>query len=568
MRNFFERLFPYIKEHKLFCFYSILGTILVALASAGSAYLVKPVLDDVFIKKDEVMLKIVPLFVILAYFLKGLGSYIQAYFMTYVGQDIVRQIRNILLDKMLSFEMDFFNRYRNGELLSRIVNDIGAIQSAVSNYFIEAISSSFTIFTLIVVVIYQSPELAFYGLVVMPLALFPISLLAKKMRKRSKQFQEKNADISSRLLEIFNNVEFIKASSSEKIESEEFDKENKKLLHLIMKMARTSNLTSPLMETLGAIAVAVVIIFGGQKVINDELSAGAFFSFVTALFMLYTPFKRLSSLYSNIQIAFAAGDRIFELLDREPKIIDGKRDLTQPIKSIEFRNVDLVYSQNIQALHNITFNINKGESVAFVGSSGGGKSSVVNLLLRLYEPTCGEICIDGVNIQEFTQKSLRDKIAIVTQRIFIFNDTIAKNIAYGSEIKEDKVKDALNKARILDYVESLPLGIHTPLDEFGANLSGGQRQRIAIARAIYKNPEILILDEATSALDNKTEEEFREALREILPNKIVIIIAHRFSTVSLAQCLYFFQKGEILAFGTLEELNKNCEFFREYYKNI
>lgn len=567
MKQFFIRLSPYIKEYKLYLFYSVVGTILVSGASAASAYLVKPVLDEIFIKKDVAMLHILPFLVVLAYFAKGFGAWIQTYFMNYVGQDIVRRLKEILLDKILTFEMEFFNRYRKGELISRITSDIGAVQNAVSSYLIEGIKNGLTMIGLVAVVIYQSPELAFYGLVVMPLALYPISRIARSMRKNSKKLQEKNADSSSKLIEIFNNVELIKASASEKIECKIFSKYNKEIFNISMKTVRVSELTSPLMETLGAIALAVVIIIGGQKVINDEITAGTFFSFVTALFMLYTPFKSLNNLYSKIQIAFAAGDRIFEMLDRNAKIQDGNKEFNGKIQKVAFKNVDLFYQEQ-QALSDINLEIKRGESIALVGNSGGGKSSFVNLLLRLYSPSKGEISINGEDIRSFTQKSLRAKIAIVTQRIFIFNDSVAQNIAYGGKMDEERVRLALQQARILEYVESLPNGIHTMLDEFGANLSGGQRQRIAIARALYKNPEILILDEATSALDNKTEEEFREALRGLLGDRIVIIIAHRFSTVSLAQKIYFFQKGKIIANGTQAELLEKCESFREYYKSI
>ncbi|KPH56323.1 ABC transporter permease [Helicobacter pullorum] len=567
MKEFFKRFYPYIREYKLYFFYAIIGTILVAGASSASAYLVKPVLDDIFIKKDVAMLQILPFLVVLAYFSKGLGAYIQTYYMNFVGQDIVRRLKDILLNKILTFEMEFFNRYRNGELISRITGDIGAVQGAVSNYFIEGIREGLTIVGLVGVVIYQSPELAFYGLIVMPLALYPISLIARKMRKDSKKMQEKGADLSSKLIEIFNNIELIKASSGEKMEKDEFSRQNKELFRLSMKTVRVSELTSPLMETLGAIAIAVVIIIGGHKVIDGEITTGAFFSFVTALFMLYTPFKRVSSLYTKIQVAFAAGDRIFEMLDRKAKINDGEIRLTQEVKKIVFKDVDLFYGDK-QALSQINMQINKGESIALVGSSGGGKSSLVNLLLRLYEPNRGSVEINGQNIKDFTQESLRAKVAIVTQRIFIFNDSIARNIAYGSEIDEKRIKESLHRARILEYVESLPDGIHTILEEFGANLSGGQRQRIAIARALYKNPEILILDEATSALDNKTEEEFRDALKEVIKDRIVIIIAHRFSTVSLASKIYFFQNGKIVAGGTQQELMEKSESFRDYYKNI
>ncbi len=539
--------------YKLYFFYAILGTAMVAGASGASAYLVKPVLDEIFINKDVAMLAILPWLVVLAYFCKGFGGYIQTYFMNYIGQDIVRRVRDELLGRMLSFEMTFFNRRRTGELISRVVNDINAIQSAVSTYFADYVKEGLTIVVLVGVVIYQSPELAFYGLVVMPLALYPLTLLAKKMKKVSKRTQEKNSDVTSRLAEIFNNVELIKSNSGERFEVTSFAKENRKLFDLNMKSVRVSELTSPLMETLGALAVAVVIVVGGHQVIDEKLTVGSFFSFMTALFMLYTPIKRLSGIYNKMQSAVAAGERIFEMMEREPLIKDGEKELEGKIESLEFKEVGLLYEEK-RALEGISFTLKKGESLALVGDSGGGKSSLVSLILRLYEASEGEVLINQEKIRHLTQKSLRSRIAIVTQRIFIFNDTIAHNVAYGEAVDRERVKEALQKARAWDFVETLEEGIDTILDEFGANLSGGQRQRIAIARAIYKNPDILILDEATSALDNKTETEFKEALAEIMRDKITLIVAHRPSTVSLAQKIALLKEGKILAIGTQEEL--------------
>ncbi|NLU34535.1 MAG: ABC transporter ATP-binding protein [Wolinella succinogenes] len=553
MKQFFKRFAPYMGGYKLYFFYAILGTAMVAGASGASAYLVKPVLDEIFINKDVAMLAILPWLVVLAYFCKGFGGYIQTYFMNYIGQDIVRRVRDELLGRMLSFEMTFFNRRRTGELISRVVNDINAIQSAVSTYFADYVKEGLTIVVLVGVVIYQSPELAFYGLVVMPLALYPLTLLAKKMKKVSKRTQEKNSDVTSRLAEIFNNVELIKSNSGERFEVTSFAKENRKLFELNMKSVRVSELTSPLMETLGAVAVAVVIVVGGHQVIDEKLTVGSFFSFMTALFMLYTPIKRLSGIYNKMQSAVAAGERIFEMMEREPLIKDGEKELEGKIESLEFKEVGLLYEEK-RALEGISFTLKKGESLALVGDSGGGKSSLVSLILRLYEASEGEVLINQEKIRHLTQKSLRSRIAIVTQRIFIFNDTIAHNVAYGEAVDRERVKEALQKARAWDFVETLEEGIDTILDEFGANLSGGQRQRIAIARAIYKNPDILILDEATSALDNKTETEFKEALAEIMRDKITLIVAHRPSTVSLAQKIALLKEGKILAIGTQEEL--------------
>lgn len=566
MKQFFIRFFPYIKEYKACFIYAIIGALLVALASAAAAYLVKPVLDDIFIKKDETMLKILPFLVVLAYFAKGLGTYIQTYYMSFVGNDIVRRLKDNLLSKILSFEIGFFNSNRNGEIISRVMNDINAIQGAVSNHFMESFRESATIVALICVVIYQSPELAFYGLVVMPLVLYPIIVIAKKMRKFSKKIQEKNADLSSKLVEIFNNVELVKISSSDKMEISQFVSRNRELFNAIMKSVKLSELYSPIMETIGAIAVAVVIVVGGYKVIDGELSTGAFFSFVTALFMLYTPIKRVSGLYLKFQVAFVAGDRIYELLNRESGFKSGS-EILEKVTSVEFSNVGLKYDDK-EALRDINLKLNYGDTIALVGSSGVGKSSLVNLLLRLYEPISGEVLINGKKIESYDYKSLTSKIGVVTQRIFIFNDSVANNIAYGDVVDENRVIESLKSAMIYDYIESLPNGIYTNLDEFGANLSGGQRQRIAIARALYKNPEILILDEATSALDNKTEEGFKESLRQIIKDKIVIIVAHRPSTLSLADTLYFLKDGKIIDSGNLDNLLKTCETFREYYKSV
>lgn len=553
MKQFWQRFSPYIKEYKLYFFYAILGTAMVAGASGASAYLVKPVLDDIFINKDTHMLMILPWLVVLAYFSKGLGAYMQSYFMNYIGQDIIRRVRDRLLSRLLSFEIAFFKERRSGELISRVLNDIGAIQAAVSSYLADYVRESLTIIVLVGVVIYQSVELAFYGLVVMPLALYPLSRLAKKMKHVSKRMQEKNSDVTARLSEIFNNVELIKASAGERLESESFAVENRRLFELNMKAVRVSELTSPLMETLGSIAIAAVIIVGGHQVIEERLSVGAFFSFMTALFMLYTPLKRLSGIYNKMQTALAASERIFEMLERQSAIKDGALALESPLWEIEFRNVGLCYEE-VRALEGVSFALKKGESLALVGDSGGGKSSLVNLVLRLYEASEGEILINGENIARFSQESLRAKIAIVTQRIFILHDTVAHNVAYGEPLDEARLKEALQKARAWEFVQKLEGGIYAVLDEFGENLSGGQRQRIAIARAIYKNPDVLILDEATSALDSKTEEEFKEALAEVMKGKITFIIAHRPSTVLLAQKIAWLKSGRIVALGEREAL--------------
>ena len=551
MKLFFKRFFPYIKDYKFFFIIAILATMLTGACTAWGTYLVKPVLDDIFMKKDMQMLYIVPALLILSFLGKGIGILVQTYFINYIGLDIIKRLRNQMLEKILSMEMAFFNQMRNGELIARTTNDIGLVKASVSNYLAQAAQEFFTIIGLICVVIYQSPKLAIIGLVIMPLAIYPLSLIIKRIKKVVRKNQEKNSDITAKLSEIFNNIEIIKASNGEAIEFHDFQKHTQQFFKLGLKNALLAQLNSPVMEFLGALAIGLVIFIGGSEVVAGHLSAGAFFSFMTALFMLYTPIKRLVGMVSSFQEALIASDRIFEILDRKPSIIDGDKKLKEKIEHLSIQQVGLSYD-GTRALKDVNIELSCNDIAAFVGKSGSGKSSLVNLIMRLYDPSDGKICINGKDIRKFTQHSVREKVAIVTQRIFIFNDSVMANVAYGNKLDEDRVLWALKQADALDFVSALKDGVHTILDEFGTNLSGGQRQRIAIARAIYKNPEILILDEATSALDMHTEEAIKDTIAKIAKDKIVILVAHRPSTIALANKIYHFNKGEV----KLEEVTK------------
>ncbi len=486
----------------------------------------------------------------------------QSYCTAYIGHDIIRRFRDKILNNLLIQDISFFHKYRTGELISRNTNDVEKVRTVVSNLIPEFFRETFTIIGLVTVVIYQSPSLAFYALIVLPIAIIPLAKLAKKMKNISRKSQEKVSDITAKLSEIFNNIEVIQANSAMKHEADIFANENKKYFGLTMKAVKVSQLVSPMMETLGSIGVATVIMVGGMEVINDTMSMGAFFSFLTALFMLYTPIKRLSSLYNNLQEAVAASERIFFLLDHEPTIISGNKEIPEVINDIEFKNVKLSYGDK-KALNGINLKANQGEFMALVGDSGGGKSSLVNMIIRFFDPSEGIISINGTDIKEFSLSSLRNSIAIVTQRVYIFNESVASNVAYGKEINEEKVIDALKRANAYEFIEELSDGIHTKLDESGTNLSGGQRQRIAIARAIYINPKILILDEATSALDSKSEKKITEAIENLIKDKITFVIAHRLSTIAKADKIVVLRHGIVSAIGTDTELKLSSQ---EYLK--
>ncbi|MBT4572933.1 MAG: ABC transporter ATP-binding protein [Campylobacteraceae bacterium] len=557
MKQFFKQYIPYYKDYIRKFIYAFIGIVLVAGGTSGTAYIMKPLLDDIFINKDQEMLMILPIMVIGLYAAKGFGRYIQAYYISYIGQDIIRKIRDKLFKHILHLDLAFFNAKHGGELISRITNDINRIQSAVSNQIASFIQEILTIVALIAMVIYQSAELAFYGLVVMPIAVYPLTVLAKKMKLLSFKSQEKNSDITAHLSESFNNIEIIKASSAIDLETKRFEKHNQDFFSINIKAVKTNELVSPIMEILGAVAVATVIVIGGQYVIDGDLTPGAFFSFLTALFMLYTPIKRISSLYNQMQDALAANERINELFALQPKIVSGTNTLDSNINRISFNDIGLKFDEK-DALKNINLEANKGETIALVGDSGGGKSSLINTLVRFYDSTSGNITIDNQDIKDLSLNSLRDNISIVTQRVYIFNDTIGQNIAYGQDYCEQKVIDALKKAHAFDFVNNLEDGINTILDEFGTNLSGGQRQRIAIARALYKNPQILILDEATSALDNESEAIITEVLQEVSKDKITFVIAHRLSTIKNANKIAVFKNGCVVCQGTQKELLDTC----------
>ncbi len=564
MKKFFLYYLPYYKNYKLKIFYALIGIILVASGSAGLAYIIKPLLDKVFIAKDTEMLYIVPVLLILVQTAQGVGKYIQVYYVSYIGQDIIRITRDKLLAHILTLDIAFFQKKHGGELISRITNDITRIQSAVSDQIAGFMREILTIVGLIGVVIYQSAELAFYGLIVMPLAIYPILKLAKKMKKLSFRSQESASDITSHLSETFNNLEIIKANCTESLEIDKFIIHNKNFFNINIKSVKTSELLSPIMEFIGAVAAAIVIIYGGTQVINGELTTGSFMSFIAALFMLYTPIKRISGIYNKLQDAVAAHERVISLYDIKSEILTGNLDFPKNIESISIKDVSLNYG-DLKALIDINLTAQKGEKVALVGDSGGGKSSLINLLIRFYDTESGEILFNNSKLKDINIKSLRENISVVTQRVYIFNDTVASNVAYGYEIDEERVKSALKQAHALEFVSSMENGIYTMLDEFGTNLSGGQRQRIAIARALYKNPQVLILDEATSALDNESESIISEVIDEVSKDRITFVIAHRLSTIKNADKIAVFKKGKIVCIGNEESLVKDCKEYQRLY---
>lgn len=561
MRKILKRYMPYIKEYKLEYFLVLVGIIFTVGATTATAHIMKPLMDEMFIEKKEQMLYYIPLGLIGIYFFKSIGRYMQSVFMNYIGQHIVTRFREILLEKIINLDMTFLYLNRSGELISRVINDIERIRYFVSNMLPELFRESLTVIALVGYVIYLNPLLAFYSLVVLPVAIYPILVIGKKLKKYSRRSQEKNADVVTRLTEVFNNSEIIKANATQKFEMERFSLQNWQFFKINMKSVYVGDIVSPLMEIVGAIGLGAVIFVGGKEVYEGRMSVGEFTAFITAVGLVFQPIRRIGSIYSKIQDAVAASERVFEILDIENKIVDGNRVLQEDITHIEFKDVKLKYEDSY-ALHDVSIEIKQGENIALVGDSGGGKSTFINMLLRFYDTNSGEVLINGVNIKEFTQESLKYHISLVTQRIYIFQDTLASNVAYGQEIDEQRVKEALMLADAMDFVNSLENGIYTKMEEFGSNLSGGQRQRVAIARAIYKHSSLILLDEATSALDNESEKRIQDALDKYTKDKITITIAHRLSTIEHADKILVMQKGKIIAIAKHKELLESCEVYQ------
>jgi subfamily B ATP-binding cassette protein MsbA len=543
---------------------ALVAMLMVAGATAAIAWMMKPLLDEVLIQKNTTLLHLLPLFIIAAYLAKGLGSYAQIYAMNHVGQDIVRKVRDRLLAHMLQLDLAFFHRHHSGELISRVTHDIGRIQNAVSTSLATLLRETLTALALIGVVIYQSPTLAFVTLVVIPAAYVPVDRLSRRLKRIAHAAQASSAELTANLSEMFANVEAIKAYHTEDFEARRFADVNRRYFAVGMKAVRTSALVVPVMELFASFSAAAVIYIGGMQVVEGHLSVGAFFSFMAALLMAVDPIRRLSQTYTQFQDAVAAQERIQAMLALTPEVRSGEAELSS-VTELALDRVSLAYDGQV-ALREVSLSARRGEVIALVGASGGGKSSVASLLLRFYDASGGRVSLNGRDIRDYSLASVRRRVAIVTQRVHIFNDTIAANVAYGAEVDEARVIAALSRANLWEHVQSLPEGIHTRLNEGGTNLSGGQRQRIAIARALYREPDVLILDEATSALDNASEAAVLDTLRALAPGIITLIIAHRLKSVEIADRIHLIQDGRVLCQGSKAELMRDCPHFRELYR--
>jgi subfamily B ATP-binding cassette protein MsbA len=552
-----KQLLEYIKGSWLQLFLSMICMLVVAGTTSATAFIVKPVIDDIFINKNVFLLKLIPIIVIILYFFRGLAMYGQEFLLQYVGENIIRKLRDALYEKIMDLPLSFFHKERTGVLMSRITNDVSIIKNMVSNAVTGALRDFFTVIGLTGVIFYRDWKLAILAFVVMPLAYFPVVELGRRVRRFSTSSQESMADMNAFLHETFAGNKIVKAFGMESYEKKVFSEKSHSVFRFEIKSIRAKALSSPVMEAFGGVGISLVLWYGGFAVIKGAQTPGDFLSFMTAVMLLYTPIKKMTKLNNVLQQGLAASDRVFDILETESDIIDPK--LPKTIKAgshrILFENVSFSYDSREKVLKNIDLDVKPGEILALVGMSGGGKTSLVNLIPRFFDVTQGVIKINGMDIRDVAVSDLRKQVAIVTQEPILFNDTIRKNIAYGKpDASDQEIIAAAKAAYIYKFVESLPKGFDTIIGELGNRLSGGEKQRMCIARALLKNAPILILDEATASLDTESERLVQKALENLMKGRTSFVIAHRLSTISYANRIVVLVGGQIVEEGKHEEL--------------
>ena len=571
-RNLLLRIFNnYIRKHSQKIFIAVICMIIVSATTAINAWMMQPVLDDIFINKDKSLILIIPLAILIIAIIKGISSYIQSILMSFVSYKIVADLQNHMFESLIKCDISFFSKTNSGTLISRFLADVGALSKGVHNVIINIIKDFFTLLFLIGVLFYHDPKLALISLLIFPLAIYPISRIGKRLRKISKNTQIGFGMLTKRLTESLQGIKTIKSFNAEQIEREKVDKEVENIFQLTYKSSRVNSISRPLMETLGGLAIAVIIYVGGSQVISGTTTPGTFFSFLTALLMAYQPIKSLASLNATLQMAMAAAERIFNIIDTRPLITEKGSNKDHLLKngtaySINFSNVSFSYENSDKTtLQNINLEIKKGEKVALVGYSGAGKTSLLNLLPRFYEIKKGKITINGINIKDLSFNFLRNHFSLVSQDIVLFDDTLKYNICYGQKnINSGRVLDACKKANCEEFIKKFPNGVNETIGEKGVKLSGGQKQRIAIARAFLKNSPFLLLDEATSSLDSRSEKKIQTSLDKLMKNKTSLVIAHRLSTIIDADKIILLQNGKI------EDIDKHSNLLKKskIYKNL
>lgn len=564
----YKRLLVYVKPYAGRMVFGLICMIIAAAAYLVVPWLIKNVVDEVLQAKDLATLNLVVVAILVVFLIRGFATYGQTYTMSYIGQRVIIDIRQALFKHLQRLDQAYFDRRKTGQIMSNLTNDVSALQAAIVDNLISLITEGVTLIGSLISMILIDWKLTLVTLIIVPVVLGLVNVFGKKLRLAGHEVQGRIADITALLQEVISSIRVVRSFARESYEIEQFEHENQRNFRAAMKATKLSSLLSPLVEFSAAIAVTVILWYGGYNVVTGVISAGSLIAFLIYAINLSNPVKRLSQVYSNIQKSMAAGDRVFEILDTEPEVKEkpNAKVLPELKGDVDFDNVSFSYDGEKNALESLNLHVPAGRIIAVVGPSGAGKTTIANLLPRFYDVTSGTLRIDGVDVRDVTFKSLREQIGLVPQETMLFNASIKENILYGRlDGTDEEVYAAAKAANALEFIEKMPEGMDTLVGERGSSLSGGQRQRISIARAILKDPKILILDEATSALDTESEKLVQEALERLMKNRTAFVIAHRLSTIKNADQIIVMKQGHVVESGTHEELLEQDGLYKSLY---
>lgn len=563
-----RRLLAYAKPYIPKIIFGSICMIVVAAMTAASAKLMKPIINDIFVNQDHSMLWPITGLIFLVFFTKGLFGYGESVLMAFVGHRVIADVQKDFFQALMKADLSFYQVRQTGDLVSRFVNDVSKLNTAITGTLSSMVKDLLTLIFFILIMFDEDWRLASVVFVILPIAILPVVIIGRKMRKTSTKVQEHTADLTSLLTQSFQGIRMIKSYCLEALETVKMNQVIEDVFNRTIKGVKTKSVSHPVMEFLGGVAIAVVILYGGSQVIEGTHSPGAFFTFITALIMSYEPLKRLANLNANFQEQLAAAHRVFTLMDVKNTILESPdaKDVTLHKGEIQLDTIHFAYEtdKDLPVLKNISLTIKAGEKAALVGPSGGGKSTLMNLIPRFFDPLEGRVLIDGIDIKSITLASLRHQIALVSQDVVLFDDTIKNNIKFGQQdASDDDVIAAAQSAAAHEFIMSLPQGYDTKIGEQGLRLSGGQRQRLSIARAFLKNAPILLMDEPTSALDTESEQLIQKALTNLMKGRTTLTIAHRLSTIRSSDTIYVLEEGGVTDQGTHEQLMETSKRYRD-----